>query len=304
MRRNPATADQRNDYDPLDPESAYYQAARPESRTAEPEEPPAAGHLRAGNRRTYSDVRTARRPGRNTGSPRRKAVWTLVFFLAILLFLNLFVFRLRQVSIEGAGSRDPSQIARLAGLSNGTSIFSIHRSDIEKAISEDRYLKLTGFEIIYPSTLKLTVRQRGLCANVQFNSTWYMVDEDGVVLEKLTQAEPRNNLPRIAGMQVRDARLGLKLVPAREDQLVNYTLVMGELLSQGYVNQVSEIYVGDPKEITFITRSGYTVLLGSAEENLMAKIAVTRGIDAKLLEFGKEGGSIDVTDVAQPIYSP
>ena len=37
---------------------------------------------------------------------------------------------------------------------------------------------------------------------------------------------------------------------------------------------------------------------------LMAKIAVTRGVAAKLVELGKESGSIDVTDVSEAIYSP
>jgi hypothetical protein len=69
-------------------------------------------------------------------------------------------------------------------------------------------------------------------------------------------------------------------------------------------NEISEIYVGDFRNVLLHTRTGYIVHIGSPEENLMAKIAVTRAVAAKLQERGKEGGSIDVTDVSQPIYSP
>ena len=192
----------------------------------------------------------------------------------------------------------------MAGLDRDVSFFGLKRADVEAALSQDRYLQVTGFEKAFPSTLKLTVRERGLCANVQFNTVWYMTDEEGMILERLGPAEPRNNLLNVTGMQIRDARIGSRLIPSREEQLNAYSLIMKELLSQGYVNEISEIYVGDYKNVLLRTRSGYTVHIGSPEENLMAKIAVTRAVAAKLQERGKEGGSIDMTDVSQPIYSP
>ena len=302
MKRNPSSQEaQRNDYDPLDPGSAYYTSGRQDEDLPEfipageplPEDEPFVHSRQKGHRQ----ARRKKFSGRNI-------LWTLVSLAAVFLLLNLFVFRIRHVRVEGYGSHDPNEIVRMAGLDRSVSFFGLSRSDVEAALSPDRYLQVTGFEKRLPSTLKLTVRERGLCANVQFNSVWYMIDEDGFVLERLGQETPRNTLLTVSGMQVRDARIGARMIPSREDQLNAYCLIMKELLNQGYANAVAEIYVGDPKTVTLLTRNGFTVQLGSAEDKLMAKIAITRGVAAKLTELGKESGSIDVTDVSEAIYSP
>ncbi len=302
MKRNPSSREpQRNDYDPLDPGSAYYTAGRQEEDL--PDFIPAGEPLP--EEEPFSSARPkARRQTRRKQPSGKKIIWTLVSLGAIILLLNLFVFRIRHVRVEGYGRHDPNEIVRMAGLDKSVSYFGLNRADVEAALMSDRYLKVVGFEKRFPSTLILTVRERGLCANVQFNSVWYMVDEDGFVLERLGQETPRNTLLTVNGMQVRDARIGSKMIPAREDQLNAYCLVMKELLNQGYANAIAEIYVGDPKTVTLLTRNGFTVHLGSAEDKLMAKIAVTRGVAAKLVELGKESGSIDVTDVSEAIYSP
>ncbi len=294
----------KNDYDPLDPGSSFYAKAEQEDPLGDPpefipaEEPPQV------HKQTSARRNSGRRPSRKKRNLGKTIFWTLVSLAAVFLLLNQFVFRIRHVRVEGAGSYDPNEIVRMSGLDRGVSFFALSRTDVEAALSPNQYLQVTGFEKRFPSTLLLTVRVRGLCANVQFNSVWYMIDEEGFVLERMSQADPRNNLLKVTGMQVRDARVGSRLIPAREDQLNAYSTIMKELLAQGYVNEVSGIYVGDPKKINLTTRKGFTVYIGPYEENLMAKIAVTRGVAAKLQDLGKESGSIDVTDVSQAIYSP
>ena len=309
MRRFTPPPDRtQNDYDPLNPKSSCYtsgQTAGPPEDAAEdlPEFIPAEDPLPA-RERFAAPRRTQRRPARKKKRPLRTPLWTLVSFAVVFLLLNQFVFRIRHVRVIGSRTHDPKEIVRMAGLDRDVSFFALKRSDVETALSQDRYLQVAGFEKIFPSTLKLTVRERGLCANVQFNSVWYMTDEEGMILERLGTAEPRNNLLNVTGMQIRDARIGSRLITSREEQLNAYSLIMKELLSQGYVNEISEIYVGDFRNVLLHTRTGYMVRIGSPEENLMAKIAVTRAVAAKLQERGKEGGSIDMTDVSQPIYSP
>ena len=309
MRRYTTPPDHsRNDYDPLDPKSPVYTSVQ----TAGPQEDQdgdlpefiPAEEPQPERERFAAPRRTARRPTRKKGRPLRTVFWTLVSFAVIFLLLNQFVFRIRNVRVIGSRTHDPKEIVRMAGLDRDVSFFGLKRADVEAALSQDRYLQVTGFEKVFPSTLKLTVRERGLCANVQFNTVWYMIDEEGVILERIGQGDPRNTLLNVTGMQIRDARIGSRLIPSREEQLNAYSLIMKELLSQGYVNEISEIYVGDFRNVLLHTRTGYIVHIGSPEENLMAKIAVTRAVAAKLQERGKESGSIDVTDVSQPIYSP
>ena len=303
-RNNARPSPPDNQFDPLDPSSGWYVSEGAPGTDEGPSLPP------------DEDMRDVRRPldsARSFHSSSRrsrtrgvlgKALVFVLFLAAAFIALNFTVFQIRRVEVTGNRTRTGAQVAELAGLTSPVSYFSLNRADIEKKLSADRYLVLTGLEKRFPSGVVLSVRERALCANVQFNSIWYLTDEEGFVLEKLSRDDPRNTLPKVTGIQVRDARVGYHLVPARDEQLASYRLVMAELLSQGYVNEISEINVGDSAHVYLVTRDPFTADIGWADQQLMARIAVLRGVVGKLRELGRQGGMIDLTDLEQAIYSP
>ena len=290
--------------DPLDPQSGYYQPAARQPEGGDYPEFIPSDPLYGEDMPPESAARVPQHRRRG-----KKRIWKSVacFLIAagiLFALLNSMLFKIRSVRVEGNRTRSASDIVAMSGLDKGVNFFSVKREDLERGLSADRYLQLTGFEKRFPSSVTLYVRERALCANVQFNSIWYLMDEEGFVLEKLSQEQPRNTLPRVTGIQVRDARVGASLVPGREEQLASYRLVMAELLRQGYVNETEEINVGDSEHITLLTRDSFTVDLGWADQDLMAKIAVVRGVAGKLRELEKTGGVLDVTDLNKVIYSP
>ena len=296
--KRPGSASKFND-DPLDPKSGFYQPAEPAQPDGADEADPLAGGDAAPAPRQRGTVRRSR------GKKARGAVLVaLVSLIVLFIFLYFTLFQIRSVRVEGNRTRSAAQIVQLAGLARGANYFTVNREAVERNLSQDRYLALTGFEKRFPSSVVLTVRERALCANARFNSFWYLVDEEGFVLEKLSQSEPRNTLPKVTGLQIRDARVGFPLIPGKDDQMASYELVIQELLNQGYVNEIAEINVADTDAVYLVTNSGFIIRLGWAHEQLMAKIAVARGVIAKLYELDKSGGVIDVRELSRVVYSP
>ena len=306
-KQQPSDGQPYGNYDPLDPQSAYYRPVQQQMEETQEEPFPEFIPAEPAQRKRRKSSTVNRSTIRSGGKKRYPVLYLLGSAAAlalVYLVLHSSLFQIRNIRIEGNRIRSASQVVAAAGLTEQVNYFSVNRGDIEKALQSDRYLQLTGFEKRFPSYLLLTVRERALCANVQFNGIWYIIDEEGFVLEKMSGAQPRNTLPVISGFLIRDARIGSNLIPGREEYLASYRLIMAELLSQGFVNEIREINVSNSAHVLLTTRDGFTVDFGWADQYPMVKTAILRGVLAKLSELGKTGGTIDITDIHQAVYSP
>lgn len=73
---------------------------------------------------------------------------------------------------------------------------------------------------------------------------------------------------------------------------------------QGCLEQISVLNLADVDNILLVTTDGYTVQLGE-QTDLRAKIGAMRAVRLKLIELGKEKGTINVADdPVHPTYMP
>ena len=243
-----------------------------------------------------------------SGQPRMKpgartAMWTFLLLTAVAAILYAGVFRIRRIAVIGNSRVTWNEVVEAAGLENGISYFAVNEEQIRANVERNRYLILEKLEKEFPSGLTLYVRERTVCANVKVMGVAYLLDEEGVVLERPADNQLMDNVPVITGLQAREVRLGKVIVPNTARQLAAYTGLVGELIRQGYLGEVSELNLADPDSLYMITRNGYTVHLGNDEE-LRAKIGTVRGVVAKLLQMQKTGGVIEASTPAVATYTP
>ena len=241
--------------------------------------------------------------------PRRKlkpGIKTALLCLVVLAVLAVFVFgslfRIRTVTIYGNERFTPEQVMENAGVTYGISYFSVTEEYIREHISRNHYLIYRGMEKKIPGILNIYVEERHERANIYVMGINYLMDEEGMVLKRNADGL-QESLLAVTGMQTRSVTEGKIIVPGNEGQLKAYQALMTELLAQGYDGQVAELKVSDPEKLYLLTRDGYTVELGDAQ-NLRAKVGTARAVVEKLKAMGYQGGVIDASIPAIATYTP
>ncbi len=219
------------------------------------------------------------------------------------IFLSAKVLRVTSVTVNGLVTLKAADVAQLAGLDIGRSYLGIDENRVKENVESNRYLVFESLEKRFPNTVILNVRERVARANLMVMGVTYVLDEDGMVLERENTVSLDNGLPTVTGMQAREVRVGRIIAAQKDSQLEGMHEVLDELILQGCITEISEINLSSMDSIYLSTRDGYTVDIGGTSE-VRAKIGTMRAVLSKLREMGKNGGVIDATVPGEATYSP
>lgn len=233
-------------------------------------------------------------PVRRVKPGARTFLITLGVLFALAFVLYAGVFRVRRVAVVGNEHVSWDEVVEAAGLKNGVSYFAIDPEKIAAGIQQNRYLICEKVEASFPNAIAIYLRERKGCANVRVMGVTYLMDEEGMVLERDENGSLFDGIPVVTGLQAREVRVGRIVSCSNASQKSVYTDLMRELALQGFSGEVSELNLSNPDSLYLITRNGYTVHLGNAED-LRAKIGTVRGVIAKLQEMGKSGGVLEAS---------
>lgn len=238
---------------------------------------------------------------------KRSGVWGAVMTLAVILaaaiLVNESLLRIRTVAVIGNQRISWEEVVTEAGLRGGVSYFTLNEKKIARGINANRYLIFEKMDKQFPDAVTLYVRERVPRAHVQVMGVTYQMDEEGMILERLGNVQPSDDLITVTGFQTREIRLGSVIVAAMGDQMTVYRALMEELIQQGFASQVSELNLSNPESLYLITKDGYTAHLGDGED-LRAKVGTVRAVVAKLREMGKTGGMLEASVPAVATYMP
>lgn len=245
---------------------------------------------------------------------KRNGKWILIFVLifALLLVLNETVFKVKNIQVmlefdatQAAGDRQRSagEVLEAAGITSYPNYFLINKNKIARNINNDRYLKYVSLEKVFPNKIILTVKQRQNRAYLVVMGTTYIMDEEGMLLEKTDGKLPEVDLLTITGIMPKNRIVGKILVPEKQEQLEAYALVTGTMSSLGILNDYAELNLADADDIYLVTKDGYTVHIGSTEE-IRPKLKTVMYVLGALRSEGKKGGILEAKKVGEVIYTP
>ena len=233
----------------------------------------------------------------------RMVILTLVLVCAVAVLLNESVLKIRHIAVVGNRDVSWAEIIRAAGLDEPVSYFAVNENKIREGVNANRYLVYEKLEKDFPGGLTLYVRERIPAANVQVMGVMYLLDAEGMVLERLGAAMQQMELITVTGFQAKEIRVGSRIVAGTQAQLDVYQELMAEIALQNYQEQVSELNLSNPGSLYLVTTDGYTAHLGDATE-LRAKLGTLRAVVAKLRQMGKYGGVIEASVPAVATYTP
>ena len=174
---------------------------------------------------------------------------TLLILLAIAIIelalgiLFLPFFRVRNVVVEGNIVLTEERLLSDAGIKYGSHLFSgvggnpldIIMMDYGKTekrmMAEDPYIKDIRITVKFPSTIKITVKERNKVAYIKMPDGYAAIDDEGTVIELATLNKDDLSHAVICGLDVSGAVLGRK-IDIKDDSDYNKALViLGAIIS-------------------------------------------------------------------------
>ncbi len=242
-------------------------------------------------------IRPRKKPG------IRAVLMTLLVLFALLVVLNASVLQIREFNVIGNSAIPKDQVLQSAGLKDGLGFFSINRKAIEEGVNSNRYLVFKKLETEFPGTINLYVYERVPLANVIVMGVMYVLDAEGMVLERSTTVKLDNGLVTVNGILTKEVRVGKKLVGTTDAYINSYQIVLEELALQNYLGEISELNISNPDSLYLVTVDGYTVHLGDTS-NMRAKIGTIRAVIKDLRSKNMKGGTIEGQAPGAALYSP
>lgn len=253
--------------------------------------------------------KTQKHPPVQPGMPRKNHVLrnVLIFLLvslAVGLVIRGTVFTVRAAQVSGNVRMSDEAILQEAGVSLGMNMFELNESDVARRINANRYLSFEKLRMDWPDGVTLFVTERVPSAYAKAYGMLYTLAGDGKVLEESGDIDAALALPEVRGLQEGSITVGRKIVSESSARLRAYTALIEEMSLQGCLEQISVLNLADVDNILLVTTDGYTVQLGDRND-LRAKIGAMRAVRLKLIELGKEDGTINVADdPVHPTYMP
>lgn len=196
--------------------------------------------------------------------------------------IHLPYFEITSIWINGNQRLKHSQIRQLLDLGYQQNIFEIDTEIASLALETHPYIKKAWVTRSLPSTINIKIQER--TRFTLLNSTgFYVVDEEGVVLEEL-KGKRLPNLPIISGV------FNEQLVPGKRctSSTIKHGLrILNQLGETNLLRDVSEVNVQDPYNAIFYTiKDGIEVRLGEGriKQKLSYMKTVWRNLNARIKE--------------------
>lgn len=230
----------------------------------------------------------------------------VVLVFAILVILNETMLTVRNVEIIGNEKISSLDVAKAAGLDHPVSFFTVDAQAVVRNLQSNHYLVFERLEKVFPNSLKLYVHERKPIARVQEMGVEYVLDEEGMVLDRnmhTAEHDDYESLMFITGLKPKEMRIGQMTQAGTSTQLEIYRALIREVMLQGITSEIAELNVTDPENLYLITTDQYTAHLGNVED-LRPKIGTVRAVIAYLRQGGYQGGMLEANIPGEAVFSP
>lgn len=175
----------------------------------------------------YGEKREKRTKKRNRKLKRKKRLLPTILILIMLIvagviFVNSSYFNMDKISVKGNEYYTDEQIIEISKMKMKTNLFKIGKSDVEKRLIADPYIRDAEVTRKLPSTVVISVKERKEVAAVKFNKQYYIIDESGCVL---AVADKKPKITRIIKLTVEEGTIG-EALKVKENSMYSRTLEM------------------------------------------------------------------------------
>ena len=212
----------------------------------------------------------------------------LALLIAGLLFIKSSYFTVGAVVVEGNKYILVEDIYRIADIPQPINIFSLNTDTIKMRLQSDLRIAEVDVARHFPTTLMIHITERKPVAYIASSYGFIELGKKGVVLAVLKNIK-QINVPMITGIRLDTEYVGDKIQNPVIANIVNYL----SLLDETPLNQLSEINLKVPEQISAYTAHSVHIRLGNYEE-LPQKAKLTNEV---LHEFGEKKMMVEYVDL-------
>jgi cell division protein FtsQ len=232
----------------------------------------------------------ARRPkkGDMLRRARRVAFLTLLAAMAVggWWVLQSPLLRIQEVTVEGTRLLDPEEVAAAANL-HGASILFPDTGGARQRIESEPMVKSVTFERAWPRGMRIIVRERRPWGFWEVQNRRYVIDEDGVVLERVL---PDEGAPVIRQL---DATHSLEAGDRVDSDAVALARQLVEAAPQRLGLAVTTVEYRDRDGLTAVFEGGLRVTFGDGRD-FDYKIAALKALLEQTQQQGVEVRAVDL----------
>lgn len=227
---------------------------------------------------------------------------------ALIVLACSQVFVVRDVMVVGNRNLLREEVITQSGVQIGDNLLGISNQRLRQALEQNRYIQYQSYEFDYRGTLTLHIQERLGMAVVYDLGYYYVLDEQGMVLECAGSAYPAGVAgPKMTGLDLSpNSRItvGEKLPVHDKGKLEAMEAVLSELEDTNLLGRTSELSVKNTDNIYILTAEGTKIELGDTG-SLRTKLLIGREVLSVREEEGDlQGAKIDVSNGKNAHYIP
>jgi len=149
----------------------------------------------------------------------KRSIFTLIVMITILITLcfNLDYFNIAEIQVEGNKNVTTDAIIELSQLKSGENIFKFKNSNIRNHILMNPYIMDVVAKRKLPNKISLKVTERKATFYINYNDSFYVIDNNLVVLEKRDSID-NMALIKLEGIDFSTAEIG-KVIPFEAEKV-------------------------------------------------------------------------------------
>jgi cell division protein FtsQ len=248
---------------------------------------------------------------RKRRSVKRKfffALWILLFFAFFIFliwgfnyFYNSNYFKISSIKVTGNEKYQEQEILEIAELVYGLNVFEADKKKIEDALLEKLiWLKSASMKKIFPDRIEITVTERKPFVKAVYGADYYIIDNEGIVLEKIN-VKDSGNYDNI--ITVKNA---FRYRPEEGEKIAKKNLLSCGLIYRALdlelKGEIREAYISEnfAEDIVFLTLNDKKIIFGTSDR-IEDKNAILRDVMEKLKSQKISYSEIDLRNVDNPL---
>lgn len=233
----------------------------------------------------------------------------VVCALSLLIVLaSSKVFAVRDIMVVGNRNLLAEEVITQSGVQLGDNVLGITSDLLRERLEMNRYIEYLGHEFDYRGTMTIRINERLGMAVVNVLGLYYVMDEDGMVLECVGRSYPAHVAgPHVTGFAIdMNSRVTVgEVLPVQDRrQIEEMGYVIGALDDANLLSRSSELSVKNLENLYVMTSDGAKIELGESS-GLVTKLLIAREVLSLREAIGDlKGAKIDVSGGTNAHYIP
>lgn len=246
--------------------------------------------------------KSRKRRRRRGGTPALLVLLCVLIGTAAVITAMTIFFKIGQVRLTGDTRYSQQTVAEASGLELGANLILFDKNTVLRRIREAcPYLDTVQVRRRLPDTVEVIVTECVPVAAVRSEGSFWLMDREGKLLEKVSSAETQE-LPQVTGLTLVKPKAGDFAEISEEDAKKPMILLLNTAEDDGILQDIGEMDLSEQYNIRFTYLDRFTVKLGSTEE-LAKKLRFLHAIVEEKLE-PNVSGVIDLSDPQKARFVP